>query len=334
MPVAMKKRWADGEWLATIRRSRDGGRPTARLGPGIQVESDCAQVIKAVEDCSLISSFDLLVNDIKELAKGFSDLCFCFVKGSANGVAHELARAVLSKSDYVLPRKNEELPPPLLSSSPCDCSEYTVNANPVYQQGRRRIDLKGISQTMMAYCLEGSISHFREIGRESWPRVLGMEMKKRGAENWQRVGFFWCQTHICERIERGKMVGLDFTGSGRMQSAGESTGETHIGVDPAANQTTGNQTAVDNAAIHRKPNPRCRNLKQSVGTQLTARPSKLIPRKRKMNETPTTKQGDGSELVVPLGIGIEDTIGVDFLTEAVEVATMFDNVDDAGVDVQ
>nr|GMD40956.1 hypothetical protein Iba_chr10aCG14410 [Ipomoea batatas] len=175
MPVAMKKRWADGEWLATIRRSRDGGRPTARLGPGIQVESDCAQVIKAVEDCSLISSFDLLVNDIKELAKG---------------------------------------------------------------------------------------------------------------------------------------------------------------VDPAANQTAGNQTAVDTAAIHRKPNPRCRNLKQSVGTQLTARPSKLIPRKRKMNETPTTKQGDGSEPVVPLGIGIEDTIGVDFWTEAVEVATMFDNVDDAGVDVQ
>nr|GMD42631.1 uncharacterized protein LOC109168295 [Ipomoea batatas] len=205
MPVAMKKRWADGEWLATIRRSRDGGRPTARLGPGIQVESDCAQVIKAVEDCSLISSFDLLVNDIKELAKGFSDLCFCFVKGSANGVVHEFARAALSKSDCV---------------------------------------------------------------------------------------------------------------------------------DPAANQTAGNQTAVDTATIHKKPNPRCRNLKQSVGTQLTARPSKLIPRKRKMNETPTTKQGDGSEPVVPLGIGIEDTIGVDFWTEAVEVATMFDNVDDAGVDVQ
>nr|GMD83945.1 hypothetical protein Iba_chr14aCG9930 [Ipomoea batatas] len=146
---------------------------------------------------------------------------------------------------------------------------------------------------------------------------------------------------------------LDFTGQGQApgparlipRHSGPSSitarfvGHTHthtpIGVDPAANQIAGNQTAIDTAAIHRKPDPRCRNLKQSVGTQLTARPGKLIPRKRKINETPTTEQGNGSEPIVPLGIGIEDTIAVDFwTTEAVEVAAMFDNVDDAGVDVQ
>nr|GMD90041.1 uncharacterized protein LOC109179346 [Ipomoea batatas] len=116
---------------------------------------------------------------------------------------------------------------------------------------------------------------------------------------------------------------------------GNGTGNGAKGVDPAANQTAGNQTAIDTAAIHRKPDPRCRNLKQSVGTQLTVRPGKLIPRKRKINETPTTEQGNGSEPIVPLGIRIEDTIAVDFwTTEAVEVAAMFDNVDDAGVDVQ
>nr|GMD07248.1 hypothetical protein Iba_chr06cCG5350 [Ipomoea batatas] len=73
--------------------------------------------------------------------------------------------------------------------------------------------------------------------------------------------------------------------------------QTPIGVNPAAKAT-----AVDTAAIHRKPNPRCKNLKQSVGTQVTARPDKLIPRKKKINETATTLQGDGSEPVVPLGI--------------------------------
>nr|GLL46922.1 hypothetical protein Itr_chr14CG16470 [Ipomoea trifida] len=108
----------------------------------------------------------------------------------------------------------------------------------------------------------------------------------------------------------------------------------NLGVDLAANQTAGNKTTIDTIAIHRKPNPRCGNLKQSVGTQLTTRPAKLIPRKRKINETPTTEQGNGSESIVPLGIGIEDTIGVDFWTEAVEVTAMFDNVDDVGVDVQ
>nr|GMD30874.1 hypothetical protein Iba_chr09aCG11180 [Ipomoea batatas] len=76
--------------------------------------------------------------------------------------------------------------------------------------------------------------------------------------------------------------------------------QTPIGVNPAAKATV-----VDTAAIHRKPNPRCKNLKQSVGTQVTARPGKLISRKRKINETATTLQGDGSEPVVPLGIEIQ-----------------------------
>lgn len=65
----------------------------------IQVESDCLQVVNAIHNCHLLSSLDLLVNDILVIARDFSNLSFSFVKRSANRVAHTLARKALSMSD-------------------------------------------------------------------------------------------------------------------------------------------------------------------------------------------------------------------------------------------
>lgn len=65
----------------------------------IQLESDCIQVINAIQHNHLVSSFDLLINDIIVLAREFDNLSFTFVRRSANRVAHALARDALSKSD-------------------------------------------------------------------------------------------------------------------------------------------------------------------------------------------------------------------------------------------
>nr|GMD96769.1 hypothetical protein Iba_chr15bCG7970 [Ipomoea batatas] len=77
----------------------------------------------------------------------------------------------------------------------------------------------------------------------------------------------------------------------------------------ATDKGDGSSTAVptaiptQTAPIQRQPNPRVRKQKQTCGTQPTARQSKLIPRKRKINQTTLTEQGGGSNPVVSLGIG-------------------------------
>nr|GMD14504.1 uncharacterized protein LOC109167502 [Ipomoea batatas] len=76
--------------------------PCSFTNHNVLLESDCLQVINGInEDHEPISSFDLLIYDIKNLARDFSNLSFLFVKRSANGVAHVLAREALSKSDCI-----------------------------------------------------------------------------------------------------------------------------------------------------------------------------------------------------------------------------------------
>nr|GLL16858.1 hypothetical protein Itr_chr01CG06120 [Ipomoea trifida] len=81
----------------------------------------------------------------------------------------------------------------------------------------------------------------------------------------------------------------------------------------ATDKGDGSSTAVPNAVptqtapIHRQPNPRVRKQKQTCGTQPTARQSKLIPRKRKINQTTLNESVGGSNPVVPLGIVV--TVG-------------------------
>lgn len=65
----------------------------------VQVETDCLKVFNGVCTDFLVTSFDLIINDIREIARDFSNLSFLFVKRSANKVAHLLAREALSKSD-------------------------------------------------------------------------------------------------------------------------------------------------------------------------------------------------------------------------------------------
>lgn len=65
----------------------------------VQVETNCLQVIKGIQNQPMVSSFDLIINDIEEIARDFSNLCFLFSKRSANKAAHMLAREALFKSD-------------------------------------------------------------------------------------------------------------------------------------------------------------------------------------------------------------------------------------------
>lgn len=58
----------------------------------IQVEMDALLVLQGIQTESLITSFDLIVNNVRELAKHFNSVSFMFVKRSANSAAHLLAR--------------------------------------------------------------------------------------------------------------------------------------------------------------------------------------------------------------------------------------------------
>nr|GLL19979.1 hypothetical protein Itr_chr02CG15180 [Ipomoea trifida] len=81
----------------------------------------------------------------------------------------------------------------------------------------------------------------------------------------------------------------------------------------ATDKGDGSSTAVPNdvptqtGPIQRQPNPRVRRQKQTCGTQPTVRQSKLIPRKRKINQTTLNESVGGSNPVVPLGIVV--TVG-------------------------
>lgn len=66
---------------------------------GVQIETDCMKITNNIKHQALSTYFDLLLNDVKEIAKSFSRLSFLFAKRSANKVAHLLAREALSKSD-------------------------------------------------------------------------------------------------------------------------------------------------------------------------------------------------------------------------------------------
>lgn len=65
----------------------------------IQVEMDALFVWDWLQNSSMISSFDLILNDIREIAKDFTSVCFMFAKRSANIAAHLLAREVILKFD-------------------------------------------------------------------------------------------------------------------------------------------------------------------------------------------------------------------------------------------
>ncbi|XP_019153892.1 PREDICTED: uncharacterized protein LOC109150437 [Ipomoea nil] len=67
----------------------------------IQLECDCIKVINSVPTSSTITYFDLIMQDIRDIARDFCNLSFLFVKRSANMVAHLLAREALFKTDRV-----------------------------------------------------------------------------------------------------------------------------------------------------------------------------------------------------------------------------------------
>lgn len=65
----------------------------------IQVESDSLQIIQGIKSSQSNSSFDLIIDDIKELESNFFNICFMFVKRYANKATNLIARSVLFKSD-------------------------------------------------------------------------------------------------------------------------------------------------------------------------------------------------------------------------------------------
>lgn len=62
------------------------------------VEMDSQLMYYAIKGPSVPSSFDLIVDDIKESSKDFICLDFCFVKRSANEAARVVARVASSLS--------------------------------------------------------------------------------------------------------------------------------------------------------------------------------------------------------------------------------------------
>ncbi|XP_074351999.1 uncharacterized protein LOC141691158 [Apium graveolens] len=57
------------------------------------IETDCIKVVQALRSSvSLVSTFGLFISDCKQLLHDIADAEFCFIKRSANRVAHCLAR--------------------------------------------------------------------------------------------------------------------------------------------------------------------------------------------------------------------------------------------------
>ncbi|KAL6497650.1 hypothetical protein OROHE_027083 [Orobanche hederae] len=65
----------------------------------VQVETDALKVVLAFQKQASYSSFDLLLNDVKELMSCFTHIEFSFAKRSANRAGHLLARESVSLSD-------------------------------------------------------------------------------------------------------------------------------------------------------------------------------------------------------------------------------------------
>ncbi|XP_019170830.1 PREDICTED: uncharacterized protein LOC109166321 [Ipomoea nil] len=62
----------------------------------VDVEMDSQNVFYSLQATSFDSTFGFLVDDVKELASMIDDVRFCFVKRSANHVAHTIAREACS----------------------------------------------------------------------------------------------------------------------------------------------------------------------------------------------------------------------------------------------
>ncbi|CAH9124776.1 unnamed protein product [Cuscuta epithymum] len=75
----------------------------------VDVESDASRAIMEITRGSSCSSYGLVADDIRDIAKNFSSISFSHIRRSANRIAHELARAACSMSDlhswfyYILP---------------------------------------------------------------------------------------------------------------------------------------------------------------------------------------------------------------------------------------
>ncbi|XP_031130170.1 uncharacterized protein LOC116031942 [Ipomoea triloba] len=168
----------------------------------------------------------------------------------------------------------------------------------------------------------------RKAGRPKKLRKMSApEMTKDGTHMNRSVIVKHCKK--CNKTgHNARTCPLDPTNSQRKLNPRKRKIKPKTATDKGDGSSTTVPTAVptQTAPIQRQPNPRVRKQKQTCGTQPTARQSKLIPMKRKINQTTLNESVGGSNPVVPLGIGIDDTIGPDFWSEAVEVAAMFDNV--------
>ncbi|KAL1806238.1 hypothetical protein ACET3Z_029306 [Daucus carota] len=68
----------------------------------VTVETDCLTLVKALRSSiSIASTFGLVISDCKRLLQDIADADFCFVKRSANRVAHCLARQSYYFSDCI-----------------------------------------------------------------------------------------------------------------------------------------------------------------------------------------------------------------------------------------
>ncbi|XP_031127768.1 uncharacterized protein LOC116029864 [Ipomoea triloba] len=68
----------------------------------VQIETDALLVIQGLNNPKLISSFDLVLEDIRKLANDFQCISFMFVKRSANTTAHLLAREAVFIADCII----------------------------------------------------------------------------------------------------------------------------------------------------------------------------------------------------------------------------------------
>lgn len=73
----------------------------------IVLETDCFKVIQALRSSLVTSSpFGLVISDCKQLLSTIANAAFCFVKRSANSVAHCLARQSINFPDRIFTETN------------------------------------------------------------------------------------------------------------------------------------------------------------------------------------------------------------------------------------
>uniref|UniRef100_A0A803QUD1 RNase H type-1 domain-containing protein n=1 Tax=Cannabis sativa TaxID=3483 RepID=A0A803QUD1_CANSA len=73
----------------------------------VWVESDCLLVIQTLRSSTSLSSyFGCVIQECKAMLANLSNFYFCFIKRSANRVAHEFARASLFYPDCIFSMEN------------------------------------------------------------------------------------------------------------------------------------------------------------------------------------------------------------------------------------